>query len=260
MPAKKHFGQHFLKEAHVAERIAAALKCIPEAGTILEIGPGRGALTRPLLKRAGAKLHLLEIDADMKGVLEHMEGLSAEHIHWGNALELNWEQIFGSPLVVSGNFPYNISSQLVWKAIEHRQQVLELVGMFQREVAQRLAARPGSRIYGHLSVVAQAFFEAEYLFGLAPGHFNPPPAVHSAVIRLRRRPEPQLPCSEKDFLELVKRAFGQRRKTLRNSLKPFVHPMQERLTESDHRLLGRRPEQLGVTDFIYLTRLLTGQE
>lgn len=256
MHPKKQYGQHFLKEPHVAVRIAGSLRQVGNMAAVLEIGAGRGALTRPLLERYGPKIHVLELDADMFPLLRGLSGLASENIHTGDALKCNWNQLLPAPYVVVGNFPYNISTQLMWKMIEHRSQAMQMCGIFQREVAQRIVAPPGSKVYGLISVVVQAFYRTEYLFALSPGHFNPPPTVHSAVIRLERRTPRTLPCDERVFFALVKAAFGQRRKILRNSLQAFVQQASDELPQEVWALLAQRPEQMAVADFILLSQRL----
>jgi len=243
---KKHLGQHFLKEPAIAQRIAQSISG-EGYNTLLEIGPGTGVLTQFLVERKEA-LKVIEIDVESVAFLQ--EHFPALEIIEGDFLHLKLDRITPEPLAIVGNFPYNISSQIVFKALENRQQVVELTGMFQKEVAERIAAQPGNKTYGILSVLCSAFYEREYLFTVEPGVFNPPPKVKSGVIRLIRKEDFKLSCDEKLFFTVVKTAFNQRRKTLRNALKTFN--LGELIPGNE--LLGKRAEQLGLEEFIYLTQ------
>lgn len=255
--AKKHLGQHFLNDENIAKKIADSLT---EVGyeNILEIGPGMGVLTKYLLQKK-PKVTVMELDSESVVYLkttfpvEHFKlNTSADkfNIIEGDFLKYNLKKMFhGEQLAIIGNFPYNISSQIVFKAIEYRDVVTEFSGMFQKEVAQRIAEKKGSKIYGILSVLTQAFFEVEYLFTVPPTVFNPPPKVDSGVIRLIRKENHQLPVDEKLFFRVVKTAFNQRRKMLRSSLKSFN--LSDTLKEDP--IFALRPEQLSVQEFIELT-------
>lgn len=246
---KKHLGQHFLTDPRIALRIVDAL----EPGTddpVLEIGPGTGVLTVHLLEK-GMNLIPVEIDHEsvtfLKAKWPDLEGRLVE----GDFLEMDLDGIPGKTLHVIGNFPYNISSQIFFRILDHRDRVASVVCMLQKEVAERIASPPGSRDYGILSVLLQAFYHIEYLFTVRPGSFHPPPRVHSGVIRLRRNERVELPCNEALFFRLVKTLFNQRRKMIRNSIRPFLLHL-----DDDTELLTRRPEQLAVEDFISLCRWL----
>lgn len=250
MKAKKSYGQHFLNSESTAERIAKSLQLGGEAyDRILEVGPGRGMLTKYLLQRT-EKLIVVEADRDMVLYLnKHYPELKG-HIVEGNFLKADLPALQQEvPFGLIGNFPYNISSQILFKMIENRTYIPELVGMFQKEVAQRIVAGPGSKIYGIISVLIQAYYEGEYLFSVDKGQFTPPPKVQSAVIRLTRKADQNLGCSERTFRIVVKQAFSQRRKMLRNTMKSLLNgsPL---LKEP---LFSERPEQLSLTDFVQLT-------
>lgn len=256
--AKKHLGQHFLTDENIAKKIADSLT---ENGyeNVLEIGPGMGVLTKYLLTKK-PKVTVMELDTESVTYLkdtfpiEHIKLNTSEEkfkIIEGDFLKQNLQQLFNEKQVaIIGNFPYNISSQIVFKAIEYREFVPEFSGMFQKEVAQRIAEKKGSKTYGIISVLTQAFFDAEYLFTVPPSVFNPPPKVDSGVIRLIRKENYQLPVDEKLFFRVVKTAFNQRRKMLRSSLKSFK--LSDTLKEDA--IFAKRPEQLSVQEFIELTR------
>ena len=246
--AKKHLGQHFLKDELIAQQIADSL--IGKGyKNVLEIGPGMGVLTKYLLKKPFTT-HVIEIDT------ESVEYLQAHYLNLANRiiskdfLKIDLTEFFGEEqLAIIGNFPYNISTQIVFKTLENRHQIPEFAGMFQKEVAKRIAEKEGSKVYGILSVLTQAFYDVEYLFTVPPTVFNPPPKVDSGVIRLVRKENYMLPVDEKLFFRVVKTAFQQRRKTLRNSLKIFN--LSDVLREDA--IFGKRPEQLSVEEFISLT-------
>ena len=256
--AKKHLGQHFLNDENIAKKIADTLT---EKGydNVLEIGPGMGVLTKYLLEKK-PKVTVMELDSESVTYLQ--ETFPVEHIKLntskekftiieGDFLKKNFTEIFDKQQVaIIGNFPYNISSQIVFKAIENREFVPEFSGMFQKEVAQRIAEKEGSKTYGILSVLTQAFYDAEYLFTVPPSVFNPPPKVDSGVIRLIRKENYTLPVDEKLFFRVVKTAFNQRRKMLRSSLKSFN--LSDTLKEDP--IFAMRPEQLSVQKFIELTQ------
>lgn len=251
MKAKKSFGQHFLKEESISQRIANSLS-LPDSYThILEVGPGMGMLTKYLLQIPNHHLTVVEADADMVNYLnEHYPQLHG-HIISDDFLKVDLQAYFkGESFAIIGNFPYNISSQILIKALENRDFVPELVGMFQKEVAERIASGPGSKEYGVLSVLMQAFYDIKYLFSVKPGSFNPPPKVNSGVIALKRKENYQsLGCNPDIFRTVVKTSFNQRRKMLRNSLKPFLP---KDVIESDP-FYEKRPEQLSLQEFIFLT-------
>lgn len=247
--AKKHLGQHFLKDENIALKIADTLS-YKGYDKVLEIGPGMGVLTQFLLDKP-AEVHVIEIDTESVEYLEnnylHLRG----RIHEKDFLKHDLSEIFqNEQFAIIGNFPYNISSQIVFKVLELREQIPEFSGMFQKEVAKRICEKEGSKTYGILSVLVQAFYEAEYLFTVPPSVFNPPPKVDSGVLRLSRKENFNLDCNEKLFFRIVKTAFNQRRKTLRNSLKSLNLP--DNLREDA--IFGKRPEQLGYREFIELTQ------
>lgn len=247
--AKKHLGQHFLKDEKVAAKIAETLNYQGYAH-VLEIGPGMGVLTKYLLQK-NTELHVIEIDIDSVSYLqEHYPKLKGK-IHENDFLKVDVLPFFnGDQFAVIGNFPYNISTQIVFKMLELRDLIPEFSGMFQKEVAQRICEKEGSKTYGILSVLVQAFYDAEYLFTVPPSVFNPPPKVDSGVLKLTRKEDFSLSCNEKLFFRVVKTAFQQRRKTLRNSLKIFQLP--DDIKEDS--IFDLRPEQLSFTRFIELTK------
>ncbi len=237
-PKKKSLGQHFLRAEDDAARIAAALEPLPEGGRVLEVGPGAGALTVHLLARGDLSLWACEFDDHWAAALpERFPALAGRVLH-RDFLRLRPEELPPAPFAVAGNFPYNISSQIVFRILDWRDAVPVAVGMFQREVARRLAAGPGSKEYGVLSVLCAVWYEVEYLFELPPEAFDPPPKVHSAVVRLRRRRREPVPDPE-GLRRLVKAAFAMRRKKLRNALKGWASA--ERLADP---LFDRRAEEL----------------
>ena len=258
--AKKHLGQHFLTDESIAKNIADALT---ETGykDVIEIGPGMGVLTKYLLQK-NVKTTVLELDRESVAYLQDVfpiEQLKLDtskdnfKIIEGDFLKQNLPEICNHKQVaIIGNFPYNISTQIVFKAIENREFVAEFSGMFQKEVAKRIAEKEGSKVYGILSVLTQAFFDVEYLFTVPPTVFNPPPKVDSGVIRCIRKKNYTLPVDEKTFFRVVKTAFNQRRKMLRSSLKSLQ--ISETLKEDP--IFAKRPEQLSVSEFISLTQKL----
>ncbi len=247
--AKKHLGQHFLHDTGIAERIADTLTLVGYK-KVLEIGPGMGVLTQFLLEKDIA-LTAMDIDTESVAFLRNHFQQERLTVMEADFLKVPLEELYPSEsFAITGNFPYNISSQIVFRMLEYRAQVPEFTGMFQKEVAQRICASEGSKTYGILSVLTQAFYEAEYLFTVKPGAFSPPPKVDSGVLRLRRKEHTTLPVSETLFFKVVKTAFQQRRKTLRNSLKAFN--LSPELKEDA--IFGQRPEQLSVPQFIALTQ------
>jgi 16S rRNA (adenine1518-N6/adenine1519-N6)-dimethyltransferase len=246
--AKKHLGQHFLTDELIAQQIADSLLG-NSYKNVLEIGPGMGVLTKYLLKKSFTT-HVIEIDTESVEYLKvHYLNL-ADKIISKDFLKIDLTEYFGNEQVaIIGNFPYNISTQIVFKTLENRHQIPEFAGMFQKEVALRIAEKEGSKVYGILSVLTQAFYDVEYLFTVPPTVFNPPPKVDSGVIRLVRKENYTLPVNEKLFYKVVKTAFQQRRKTLRNSLKNLN--LSDSLREDS--IFAKRPEQLSVQEFINLT-------
>ena len=249
--AKKHLGQHFLKDENIASKIADSLS-FEGYQNVLEIGPGMGVLTKYLLKKEKT-IWVVEIDNESIDYLRSHYLHLTDRIINADFLKMDLASHFNEePLAIIGNFPYNISSQIVFKAIECRDLIPEFSGMFQKEVAMRIAAGPGSKTYGIISVLTQAFYDVEYLFTVPPSVFNPPPRVDSGVIRLVRKKDYHLPVDVPFFFRVVKTAFNQRRKTLRNSLKSFQ--ISDKLKEDV--IFAQRPEQLSVEQFIELTKSL----
>jgi 16S rRNA (adenine1518-N6/adenine1519-N6)-dimethyltransferase len=249
--AKKGLGQHFLKDKQIAARIVAALS--GHTRCVLEVGPGMGILTEHLLARPELVTYAAEIDRESVAYLHaHFPALSPRLVA-GDFLALNLETLFNAPVAVIGNFPYNISSQIFFKILEHRNRIPEVVGMVQKEVAERIACPPGSKTYGILSVLLQAYYHIEYLFTVDEHVFAPPPKVKSGVVRLIRNETQALDCEESLFRQVVKSTFNQRRKAIRNSIKAVTgtRPL------PPHELLAKRPEQLGVADFVALTQLIS---
>ncbi|MFD2892361.1 16S rRNA (adenine(1518)-N(6)/adenine(1519)-N(6))-dimethyltransferase RsmA [Flavobacterium chuncheonense] len=247
--AKKHLGQHFLTDESIARDIADSLT-LNRYEKVLEIGPGMGVLTKYLLDKP-IETFVIEIDTESVAYLdEHYQKLHG-HIISRDFLKYNLNEVFqNEPFAIIGNFPYNISTQIVFKTLEMRDQIPEFAGMFQKEVAERICEKKGSKTYGILSVLAQAFYDVEYLFTVPEHVFNPPPKVKSGVMRMIRKENYQLPCDEKLLFAVVKQAFGQRRKTMRNSLKSFINS--DNLKEDS--IFDLRPEQLSVEQFIELTQ------
>ena len=292
--AKKALGQHFLTDQNIAKSIVVALQ-LPAAGgkavasegkvnaevasvpsvqltteqparmKVLEIGPGMGVLSQYLLQRQDVDLRMIEIDDESVEYLESHFPQAHGRVIFGDFLKLDIDELFPEDLHVIGNFPYNISSQIFFRIIDYRNRIPQTVCMIQKEVAERIAEKPGSKTYGILSVLLQAWYDIEYLFTVGSGAFAPPPKVQSAVIRLTRNRRTSLGCDENAFKNIVKTAFGQRRKTLRNSLKPIIAAKAtkegwdtEALTSfTSAPVFELRPERLSVEDFIGLTNLLT---
>ena len=292
--AKKALGQHFLTDQNIAKSIVAALQ-LPAAGgkavasegkvnaevasvpsvqltteqpakmKVLEIGPGMGVLSQYLLQRQDVDLRMIEIDDESVEYLESHFPQAHGRVIFGDFLKLDIDELFPEEFHVIGNFPYNISSQIFFRIIDYRSRIPQTVCMIQKEVAERIAEKPGSKTYGILSVLLQAWYDIEYLFTVGSGAFAPPPKVQSAVIKLTRNRRTSLGCDENAFKNIVKTAFGQRRKTLRNSLKPIIAAKAtkegwdtETLTSfTSAPVFELRPERLSVEDFIGLTNLLT---
>lgn len=247
---KKRLGQHFLKDDNIARKIVGSLQS--SVSPVLEIGPGMGVLTRHLLELKDRACFFIETDRESIDYLIEAFPEHTERFIQADFLKYNLDALFPGKFAIIGNFPYNISSQILFKVLDHRQQVTQVVGMIQKEVAERLAAGPGSKTYGILSVLLQAYYRIEYLFTVNETVFIPPPRVKSAVIRLTRNDREKLDCDETLFFKVVKTAFNQRRKTLRNSLKSFYIDYER--GEVTH-LAGKRAEELGVDDFVKLTQL-----
>ena len=246
---KKYLGQHFLKDSNISKKIVEGLVS-KKLNSIIEIGPGMGILTQHLIN-SKTKTYFIEIDKESITYLNNVFPEIKDSIINEDFLKIDLAQ-FKAPIGLIGNFPYNISSQILFKLIENREKIEELVGMFQFEVAKRICAPPGSKTYGILSVLVQAFYSAEFLFALSPHHFNPPPKVNSGVIKLTKKNTQFLDCDEKLFFKIVKTSFQQRRKTLRNSLKSFNLP----INIKEDAIFEKRPEVLSVDDFILLTNII----
>ncbi len=273
--AKKALGQHFLTDLSIAQRIADSL-LVPCPGSeaqydestplpALEIGPGMGVLTQYLLQRPEVDLRMVEIDTEsVNYLLVHFPQVNGRLLE-ADFLKLKLEKFFSGQFAVVGNFPYNISSQIFFKVLDYKEQVPQVVCMIQKEVAERIAEKPGTKTYGILSVLLQAWYDIEYLFTVGEGAFNPPPKVKSAVIRLLRNSRTDLGCDESLFKTVVKTGFNQRRKTLRNSLKPLIRNKADREGWTEEQLaeftadpvFELRPERLSVEDFIALTLKLS---
>lgn len=248
---KKHLGQHFLHDENIARKIVDSLTGFGDYKTLIEIGAGTGVLTKYLFQKNEFKTVIIEIDTES---VEYLQQHFPEHksqVLNKDFLKFPFKEKFSEPVGIIGNFPYNISSQIFFKVLENRNLVPEVVGMIQKEVAVRIASPPGNKDYGILSVLLQAFYDIEYLFTVSPGVFIPPPKVNSGVIRLKRNSTEKLDCDETFFFKVVKTAFNQRRKTLRNALKPLLNEETKSLA-----ILDKRAEQLGVEEFVALTRKL----
>ena len=250
--AKKHLGQHFLKDENIALDITNALSCMGYTH-VLEVGPGMGVLTKYLQKNPNIVTHLIELDYESIVYLEkHFPDLK-QRTHQGDFLQFDLNKVTEEKLAIIGNYPYNISSQIFFKVLDHKDKVPECIGMLQKEVAVRLASGPGNKDYGILSVLLQAYYDIEYLFTVNEDVFDPPPKVKSAVIRIRRNQVTKLDCDEVLFKKVVKQGFNMRRKTLRNALKSLNLPYQDVPSE----VLDKRAEQLSVKDFVDLTNKLS---
>lgn len=246
---KKFLGQHFLRDLDIAGRIADTVDSCPEL-PVLEVGPGTGVLTQFLLQKKRL-LKVVEVDFESVAYLrKHFPRLENDIIE-DDFLQMKLDRLFdGAPFVLTGNYPYNISSQIFFKMLENKERIPCCTGMIQKEVAERIAAAPGKKAYGILSVLIQAFYKVEYLFTVSEHVFDPPPKVKSAVIRMTRNEVERLDCDEKLFKQVVKTTFNQRRKTLRNSIKPILG---KDCPLTSKPLFDKRPEQLSVQDFIELT-------
>lgn len=252
---KKHLGQHFLIDKNISQKIADQFIGYRDCFKVIEVGPGTGALTRPLMKRNDLDLFMMEVDTEsIEYLVKEFPDYQDKILHI-DFLNADLEAVMGKETFsVVGNFPYNISTQILFKCLEYRHQIPEIMGMFQKEVAVRIAKPPGSKEYGIISVLLQTFYNIEYCFTVDETAFNPPPKVKSGVIRCTRNDRLSLPCSEKLFIQVVKTAFNQRRKTMRNSLKSLT---------SGHELpavfSGERPERLSVDEFIQLTQFIEAE-
>lgn len=251
--AKKHLGQHFLNDKNAAKRIVDALD--PSLGfkQVLEVGPGMGVLSDFLLQQTAYETYLIDIDDESIEFLADKYAELGDRLIHGDFLNLDFATYFGEKIAVIGNFPYNISSQILFKILEERQRVVQMAGMFQKEVAERCVAKPGSKEYGILSVFLQAYYHVEYLFTVKAGAFNPPPKVLSGVMRMTRNEVEKLDCDEQLFWKVVKAGFNQRRKTLRNALSAVV----QKDKMSNNPLYDLRAERLHVADFVQLTNEIT---
>ena len=249
---KKHLGQHFLVDKNIAQKIVDCLDT--ELTNVCEIGPGTGILTTPLLEKQPPIENLKLIEVDKESIEYLVENYNDDRLDIVEAdfLKLNINDIFTSSFSIIGNFPYNISSQIFFKVIENRDRIPLVVGMIQKEVAERIASPHGNKTYGILSVLLQSWYDIEYCFTVHENVFNPPPRVKSAVIRFRRNSIKTLDCNEKLFFSVVKIGFNQRRKTLRNALKPLL----PNINQSDHIFFTKRAEQLSPADFVDLTNVV----
>jgi 16S rRNA (adenine1518-N6/adenine1519-N6)-dimethyltransferase len=255
--AKKHLGQHFLTDKKIAEKIVAGLAPSDQLKNVIEVGPGMGILTDFLILDEGVNLKVVDIDKESIAFLEKNYPYLAGKIISGDFLKLPLNKLFeeGQQISIIGNFPYNISSQILFHAIDYVEVVDEIVGMFQKEVAERIASAPGSKEYGILSVLLQAYYKVDYMFTVPPGVFNPPPKVKSGVIKAVRRTDDVFKgVDEKVFKIIVKMGFNQRRKTLRNALRSMLRP--EIINEP---VFDLRAERLSVDDFVELTKLISSK-
>lgn len=264
---KKFLGQHFLKDLKIAEAIADTVDACPEL-PVLEVGPGMGVMTQFLIRKP-RPLKVVEIDYESVAYLRQAYPELEDNIIEDDFLKMHLEHTFnGRPFVLTGNYPYNISSQIFFKMLDYKELIPCCTGMIQKEVAERIAARPGNKTYGILSVLIQAWYDVEYLFTVHEHVFNPPPKVKSAVIRMKRNGIEGLECDEALFRQVVKTTFNQRRKTLRNSIRPILADSDNRqaakgIFPKDHtgflsqEIFGKRPEQLSVADFIELTNAVS---
>lgn len=248
--AKKHLGQHFLNDENIAKKIVEAVTSKDKTTPLIEIGPGTGVLTKYLINDLD-KFYALDIDTESVAYLKEQFPARKEQILFSDFLKTDLLSLCGNKFNVIGNFPYNISSQIMFRVLEHRNNVEIVVGMFQKEVAQRIAEKPGTKTYGILSVLLQAFYSIEYLFTVHQNVFSPPPKVKSAVIRLIRNDIKQLDCNEELFFKVIKTTFNQRRKQIRNSIRPLFANK-----EVSHPLFEKRPEQLSVAQFVELTKFV----
>ena len=248
---KKALGQHFLTDQNIAQRIVEQHS--PDVDSVIEVGAGTGVLTQYMVQDILGKFHVIEIDKESIAYLQKRFHMLGERLIEGDFLRTDLSQFGKQNMAIIGNFPYNISSQIFFQVLKYKEQVVEVVGMVQKEMAERMAAKEGSKTYGILSVLMQAWYDIDYLFTVHENVFNPPPKVKSAVIKMRRNAVTDLGCDEKLFVSIVKQAFNQRRKTMRNSLRPMLRP-----EIIDKEVFNKRPEQLSVQEFVELTNLIGG--
>jgi 16S rRNA (adenine1518-N6/adenine1519-N6)-dimethyltransferase len=249
--AKKQLGQHFLKDEQIAASIVDSLTLHHNYKSVLEVGPGMGVLTQFLIQNKAYETRIIDIDNESILYLQKRFPELKNKIISGDFLHLRFEDYFSSPFAVIGNFPYNISTQILFKVLDYRNQIPEVVGMFQKEVAERIASKPGKKVYGILSVFMQAYYDIEYIMTVDENVFQPPPKVKSGVIRCIRNARQKLDCNEELFFRVVKTGFNQRRKTLRNALKQIMNG-----TTLEHPFFSQRAEQLSVENFVELTNLV----
>lgn len=246
---KKSLGQHFLTDQSIAKRIVDQLS--PDVETVIEVGAGTGVLTQYMVDDIMEKFYVIEIDTESIDYLKVHFPMLGDHLIHGDFLRADLNQYGKQNMAIIGNFPYNISSQIFFQVLKHKELVVEVVGMVQKEMAERMAAKEGSKTYGILSVLMQAWYDIDYLFTVHENVFNPPPKVKSAVIKMRRNATTDLGCDEKLFVTIVKQSFNQRRKTMRNSLRSLINP---EIIENE--VFNKRPEQLSVQEFIDLTNFI----
>jgi 16S rRNA (adenine1518-N6/adenine1519-N6)-dimethyltransferase len=247
---KKALGQHFLTDQNIARKIVDQLS--PDVETVIEVGAGTGVLTQYMVNEILDKFYVIEIDRESIDYLKQHYPMLGDHLIQGDFLKADLSKYGQRNMAIIGNFPYNISSQIFFQVLKYKEQVVEVVGMVQKEMAERMAAKEGSKTYGILSVLMQAWYDIDYLFTVHENVFNPPPKVKSAVIKMRRNAVTNLGCDEKLFVTIVKQAFNQRRKTMRNSLRALLG--QDII---DNEVFNKRPEQLSVKEFIDLTNLVS---
>ena len=246
---KKALGQHFLTDQNIAQRIVEQLS--PDVESVIEVGAGTGVLTQYMVNDILDKFYVIEIDKESIAYLKQHFPMLGDRLIEGDFLRADLSQFGQQNMAIIGNFPYNISSQIFFQVLKYKEQVVEVVGMVQKEMAERMAAKEGSKTYGILSVLMQAWYDIDYLFTVHENVFNPPPKVKSAVIKMRRNAVTDLGCDEKLFVSIVKQAFIQRSTTMRNSLRPMLSP---EIIENE--VFNKRPEQLSVQEFIDLTNLI----
>lgn len=249
---KKALGQHFLTDLNIAQRIVEQLS--PDVESVIEVGAGTGVLTQYMVADIMDKFYVIEIDTESIDYLRAHFPMLGDHLIHGDFLRADLTRYGQQNMAIIGNFPYNISSQIFFQVLKYKESVVEVVGMVQKEMAERMAAKEGSKTYGILSVLMQAWYDIDYLFTVHENVFNPPPKVKSAVIKMRRNATSDLGCNENLFVTIVKQAFNQRRKTMRNSLRSLISP-----DIIENEVFNKRPEQLSVQDFIALTNLIDGR-
>ncbi len=254
--AKKHLGQHFLKDKEIARQIVKSLTGYKGYSHLIEIGPGTGILTDFILSEKKYETVFLDVDFESVSFLKEKYPDHQDKMLLADFLHTDLTQYVPEKFAIIGNFPYNISSQIYFKVLKHKDLIPEVVGMLQKEVAERIASGPGNKTYGILSVLLQAYYDVEYLFDVPPHVFNPPPKVTSGVLRIKRNDTETLNCDEKLFIRVVKQGFNNRRKTLRNALKTFELTDEVKSME----ILNKRAEELSVSDFVELTNFIAGGE